>query len=469
MWVFSKNKYNASLEAVDKKDKLSFFYEISLFIIDVLHLEKLEKRNKTQTSLVHLRIDKKLYLCKKVSMAVFVILMFNCLSLLGSINDLDKPLLQKGGYINRPSHGEGEKEVNLGVKIHGDKKIDTQISFGVGEEQYTEKEIEKVMEDGKKYIDHAILGNNTSKDKITEPLNLMREIPNTGVNITWKMDKKDLIDRNGRLDNLLVPSEGEIVEITAILNYQTKIIEYTIFLKVMPAVLSWKEQEINELKEKLNQANQENITEDRFVLPKEMQGKDIFFYEIKSHTGIYILFVGVALAIIFYLAMDQEVNRKMRKRDIELLVDYPEIVNKFTLLLGAGLTTKKAWGKIVEDYYKKIHEGGGKERMAYEEMLSTWREISNGITEIVAFQNFGRRIHLLPYLKFSSLISQNIKKGSEGLLELLEVEGIEAYEERKEFARRQGEEAGTKLLGPMMLMLLIVFLIIMIPAFMSLN
>jgi hypothetical protein len=44
---------------------------------------------------------------------------------------------------------------------------------------------------------------------------------------------------------------------------------------------------------------------------------------------------------------------------------------------------------------------------------------------------------------------------------------MEAFEERKEAAKRLGEEAATKLLIPMMIMLIIVFLMILVPAFWS--
>ena len=65
------------------------------------------------------------------------------------------------------------------------------------------------------------------------------------------------------------------------------------------------------------------------------------------------------------------------------------------------------------------------------------------------------------------LLSQNLKKGTAGLLILLKAEALDALEERKRNARRLGEEAGTKLLLPMMIMLVIVMVIIMIPAFWS--
>ena len=52
---------------------------------------------------------------------------------------------------------------------------------------------------------------------------------------------------------------------------------------------------------------------------------------------------------------------------------------------------------------------------------------------------------------------------------LLKIEAIQEIEERKALAKRLGEEAGTKLLLPMFLMLAIVLIIVIIPAFLSVQ
>lgn len=46
---------------------------------------------------------------------------------------------------------------------------------------------------------------------------------------------------------------------------------------------------------------------------------------------------------------------------------------------------------------------------------------------------------------------------------------LEAWEEKKRYTRQQGEKIGTKLLLPMIGMLSVVFLMILVPAFMSFN
>ena len=83
------------------------------------------------------------------------------------------------------------------------------------------------------------------------------------------------------------------------------------------------------------------------------------------------------------------------------------------------------------------------------------------------YYQLGRRLGIPAYIKLMTLLEQNVVKGSRGLRDIFEQEEQAALEERKNLARKLGEEAGTKLLGPMVLLLVIVMLLIMVPAFMS--
>ncbi len=65
------------------------------------------------------------------------------------------------------------------------------------------------------------------------------------------------------------------------------------------------------------------------------------------------------------------------------------------------------------------------------------------------------------------MLSQNIRKGTKGLTDFLGRESEDAFEERKNLAKKIGEEAGTKLMIPMFLMLIIVFAIVIVPSFFS--
>ncbi|MDO4842640.1 MAG: hypothetical protein Q3982_08210, partial [Phoenicibacter congonensis] len=73
------------------------------------------------------------------------------------------------------------------------------------------------------------------------------------------------------------------------------------------------------------------------------------------------------------------------------------------------------------------------------------------------------------YSKLSTLLVSNIKKGNSELLRALQEEADRSFEERRSIARQMGEEAGTKLLLPMMIMLGVTLVIIMIPAYFSFS
>ena len=144
-------------------------------------------------------------------------------------------------------------------------------------------------------------------------------------------------------------------------------------------------------------------------------------------------------------------------------LDYPDIVSRLSLYMGAGISTRKAWERIVADYEKR-EEPDRERHAAYEEMCTTLREMQSGVAEAAAYERFGNRCRMGPYLKLGALLGQNLRKGTRNLAELLRAESREAFEERKALARRLGEECESRLLLPMIMMLLTILIIIMYPA-----
>lgn len=181
------------------------------------------------------------------------------------------------------------------------------------------------------------------------------------------------------------------------------------------------------------------------------------------------VFMAAAVAAAIYFREKEEKKRKQAERETQMMADYCGIVSKLSLLLGAGMNIPLAWEKIADSYQQKRSRGETDERYAYEEMVNTLHEMQEGVGELEAYGNFGNRCQLSDYRRLSSMIVQNVRKGSQGMQRLLEQEEWEAYEQRKAHARQMGEEAGTKLLLPMGIMLAIVLAILVIPAGLALN
>ena len=203
-------------------------------------------------------------------------------------------------------------------------------------------------------------------------------------------------------------------------------------------------------------------------MPKEVDGTKIIWREAKDNTSICILFLVIVAAVVLYYGKDSELHTQVKRRKREMEIDYAEIVSKLVLFLGAGMTVKGAWQQIVNEYIT-LRETGMKKRYAYEEMRITHYEMSSGISEIKAYERFGSRSDLPRYQILASIVGQGVRRGTQGTIELLLREMTDAFEERKSIAKQLGEEAGTKLLIPMFMMLMIVMLIIILPAFMSLQ
>ena len=131
------------------------------------------------------------------------------------------------------------------------------------------------------------------------------------------------------------------------------------------------------------------------------------------------------------------------------------------------MTMKKAFRRVVNDY-----EAGKKIwgiRYAYEEMKVALREMDSGITEAESYERFGKRCNIQEYIRLGALLSQNMRKGTKGLTQLLRLEAIQAFENRKAAAKKFGEEAGTKLLIPMFIMLAVVLFMVVVPAFLTMQ
>lgn len=473
LWFISKNYEADEVKKLDKKNHpLKAFYPLGFFLMDKLKLNKRKSYNNLEENLRSLYIGelvnnvKRLYFCGKIAITVIIIFLSNFLSLLGNLQSEDSKELIDSKYLIRPGYTEGSKTVDLRVNVseQGVTILEEDMEIEVAEKEYDNDEIKRQFQYAKDYIDQHILKNNTSPDEVSSDLRFITRIPGSKVSISWISDNSKIIDSDGKIHNENL-TEGILVPVTATILYNQDSEEYTRYFKVLPKEYTKEELVRQDLMEAINTANEESKTLDRLTLPDALSKQKISWAEKQNSSGGMFLISGVILAFILYKLKDRDLCDKVNKRNREMLLDYPEIINKFTLLVGAGMSLSNAWGKITRDYKEK----GGQKRYAYEEMAITYGELMLGTSEMIAYERFGRRAKLLPYLRFSSLIAQNLKKGSSDLLKLLELEAAEAFEERKELAKRMGEEAGTKLLFPMMLMLMLVLIVILVPAFISLN
>ena len=172
---------------------------------------------------------------------------------------------------------------------------------------------------------------------------------------------------------------------------------------------------------------------------------------------------------LLFLSERQKEDKKRKERQERLTKEYPELISRLVMLLYAGTSLRNAFYRIAGAYQKEKKEQNGFVRNeAFEEVVTVCREVENGVLETKAYANMADRCALPAYRTLSVLLAQNQKKGSAGILHTLEQEVFTAFGEKKRRTRMAGDAASMKLLLPMGLMMMVVFMIIMIPAFLSL-
>ena len=375
--------------------------------------------------------------------------------------------INRNGEVHRNAPGEGAYEANLLLEIEG-LEAAKEITILVPEQRLTKEEEQQILEQAIAEAMELFLGENESLDQIQKQVGIQTEYQLGLVQASWEFSEPWLIDTNGQIREEELVADGQVVEARVLLNCEdSKLIHLFSF-----TVYKEKKSETEKLHEEiiryiLTEGKEEGVEE--LALPKEVNGYPLIWSEVKSKTPLQILLLGTLASFLMPLLEKQKEKENQKKREEALMRQYPEMVTKLSLLMGAGMTLFAAWRKITEMYLTARGENAVPQMLVYEEMLYTRREIENGKSEVAAYANFGERCKLQKYRKLSSYLTQNLKKGNNGLQIVLEREADEVLEERKALAKQYSEEAGTKLLLPMLLMLGIVIFIIMVPAILTLQ
>ena len=360
-------------------------------------------------------------------------------------------------YIQRPYVDEDDTEVKIEVEglLEGSQKIEIPVSKRV----YSKEEVKEAMKKGMDEILKILPGENTSLQNITTDLNPVSELSDLGLSVKWDFGDSDIIDIQGKVDNENL-SESVDIDIGVTLSYESYEESYVIPARVMPKPMSADESLIKRFKDYISVADKKDVGEAGFYLPESFEGKKLV-YHLEDGMNFHLIWImGIIVAILLYLREKNNDRQKLEKKKRELLKDYPDIVSKLIVFIGAGLSVRQSWEGIVKDYESENKE----KRYAYEEMAKSLARLKTGTQENVVYKEFGRSCLLRQYMKLASLLEQNRKSGISTLSTLLGMESQSAWEERLNLAKREGEELNTKLLLPLFMMLLIVMMMIIVPA-----
>lgn len=364
----------------------------------------------------------------------------------------------RNGFLERNGYGGGDRQYELivGGLGSGEEKV----NVSVPERKMAVKEIQAELPKIRECLIKTILGENLSLEQVRHDLNMTGRLDEYGLSVKWESEDPELVSEMGLLGDE-IPENGKQVILNAGIVNDSCIIWMKIPVTVFPQQKTAAAQ-FSEFLECLAAQEPENS---QIALPESYRGRILDYRSAVGGGNTGLIFLGMLAALCLFLKEKSDEKDKRKRWEESMILDYPELLSGFLVLTGAGYPVRQAWKKQVLDAEKKdqmmVHP-------VYREMQTTLHQMETGTPEIRAYGEFGRRVGIGCYIKFASLLGNSVSTGGKDLRRLLEEEMETAFRQRKELALRKGEEASTKLLIPMFLMLGVVMVMVVAPAFLSL-
>ncbi len=156
-----------------------------------------------------------------------------------------------------------------------------------------------------------------------------------------------------------------------------------------------------------------------------------------------------------------DIDKKINELHLKVAMDLPDYVSKIIILTGAGQTLRAAMKTLSEDM--------GQPTPLYQIMEQAVNNIDNGMNEGAALDRVVYRCNMPEMRRLISVIQQNLQRGGADVTMAMQSIGEELWNNRKAKAKQLSEEAETKMLFPMMLMMFSVIIITAVPALLGMG
>lgn len=456
--------YAKSRKIICKGQQLSkvtlVFYKMGLYLLSFPVFERIVNNELTgRLSILYPLYEKKTlvrhYYAQKLSMVLILLFLGTNMLFLKQIAEQKMSVLQDGYRLVRDDYGKEDTSVVLSIT---QKDLTTKIIYPLSAIKYKREEVQTQIQTFEEHIETYILGDNESLDLVRTDLELKEAYEGFAFAVEWESDRYSLLDSDGTVGNEAL-KEPEVVMLTAVMTYEDIEEQMQFPVRIYP-----REKEEEELKREhylqaIKEADEIQKTDLIFTLPQTIDGNNVTYQIPATSPNALYLLALFAVAIVIFYARDRDLRERTKKREKELLLVYSEFISQFTLFVNAGMSVRGAlvrlsWEKALGQYLTQ-------------ELKILARDLGNGVLEADAIEAFSKRCALGPYIKFCGLLIQNRKKGNQDLLQQLRQEAMQAFIKRKNDAIKLSEEASTKLLAPMMGMLMVVMIVIILPAFLS--
>lgn len=398
------------------------------------------------------------YYVRKLEKSFVIFLAGSVLAILLAIKAVGERNPERGNALRRGEAADTDREVTVETVLQGERE---RFAIQLRPRQLTEEETLLCYEEFIGRLPELIAGKNASLREVAQDLNLQESYEEYPFSVEWRSLNVDRVTSAGAVS----PGEqGEEVTLQADIAYGEWEWRQTITVWVLPKTLTEEEARYGSLAGQLLIREEETRQEEYLILPESLDGEELTWRLVVEDNSLLLWAGAVAVSVLIYIMSDRDLHVQLEQQREEMRRRYPDIVHKLALYLGAGMTLQGAFRKIGVGYERK-KEDRIRPDPIYEQILYTCRELDSGVPEGSAYERFGKRTGVQEYIRLGTLMAQHLKRGSSSLLPRLHEESQKALEEQIRAGRKLGEEASSKLLIPMVMMLAVVMVMIMLPAF----
>ena len=358
--------------------------------------------------------------------------------------------------LKRPEAGDSSSYEEIELLDKTNNKTET-YELEVHSREFTEEEFHKKAEEFKADIEKEMLGKNVSGDEIQYDLVFPKKDRTGALKASWETSDPTVISSEGKVENAGIEEPREI-KITANIRDENYRDTYETSLVVI------KDKDISDsekAKLEMLEIERDSRSEKELVIPEQIgdiEVKKVVESKAKKYVEV-LVFGGLLIGLFTYYGF-YKLRESGEKRRDKLGEQYYSLVNRMNIYIGAGLTVQNALRTIVKNKNSEYLS---------DEITYTLNKIASGEPEPKAYIELGKNLGTEEYSKLMSLISQNMEYGNSNLIKLMDSEVKLSFYLKKEDIRKRGEKASEKLLLPTLILMFIVMIIVMYPAFVGMG
>ena len=353
-------------------------------------------------------------------------------------------ILQEGGNLVL-KYGESVREIQ--VKPPEQQTIDGKTE-------------EAILREARTMISREMLGNNAGWDHVSGPLYFPQQL-SSGVYVYYETSDPQRISKQGDVDGIGA-GKGIPVTVGVTMIYGGSVEQYTLQCRVVPPETPDEISQALQLRSEVMEDTLGQIRSgDDEALERILEGVELLTPPEKNQSRTILwMMMGLGIVVIGgrYSRVDQEREEKKRRLSEEL----PMVMDQLVLMMNAGLILTEAMELV--SISEQETEGSLYRDLRF--LCQRADEVRRPVTMLLC--EYAVETGCSELVRFSTLLSDHVDRGSAALIQQLKMERNFAMESQWKWREERYRKMEVKLSGPLFLILGVILMITMSPVMIGL-